>query len=85
MRRRLVASARSGRQRARRGCAAPAGLAVTMLNDQHAYLHGNCDGLAVGDWIGCGIPHPCTAFDEWRSLPLVNETYDFGEFVSTTF
>jgi D-serine deaminase-like pyridoxal phosphate-dependent protein len=26
----------------------------------------------VGDLIGCGISHPCTAFDKWRLLPLID-------------
>lgn len=47
--------------------------AVVALNDQHAFLRGPAaDQLAVGDLVGCGISHPCTAFDKWRLLPLVD-------------
>jgi D-serine deaminase-like pyridoxal phosphate-dependent protein len=50
-----------------------AGLAISALNDQHAFVRGSgVANLAVGDLIGCGISHPCTAFDKWRLLPLIN-------------
>jgi D-serine deaminase-like pyridoxal phosphate-dependent protein len=50
-----------------------AGLAISALNDQHAFVRGSgAANLAVGDLIGCGISHPCTAFDKWRLLPLIN-------------
>ena len=28
--------------------------------------------LRVGDMIGCAISHPCTTFDKWRFLPIVD-------------
>lgn len=47
--------------------------AITALNDQHAFLRGPAaDELQVGDLVGCGVSHPCTAFDKWRMLPLVD-------------
>jgi D-serine deaminase-like pyridoxal phosphate-dependent protein len=43
---------------------------VTKLNDQHAYLRlGDGDNVAVGDWLGFGISHPCTVFDKWQLIP----------------
>ena len=39
---------------------------------EHSYLMTLKMALAVGDLIGCGISHPCTAFDKWRLLPLIN-------------
>jgi D-serine deaminase-like pyridoxal phosphate-dependent protein len=55
---------------------ASGGLKVTRLNDQHAYLEADegCD-LRPGDLLGCGISHPCTAFDKWQLLPLVDSDY----------
>jgi D-serine deaminase-like pyridoxal phosphate-dependent protein len=54
----------------------PGGFVITALNDQHAYLTVPADDpLAPGDWIGCGISHPCTAFDKWHYLPRVDEDY----------
>jgi D-serine dehydratase len=54
---------------------APAGWSITALNDQHAYLRFDPAGVApqVGDRVGLGISHPCTTFDKWRWLPLVEE------------
>lgn len=50
------------------------GAAVTALNDQHAYLRLDLPGtLRVGDLVGCGISHPCTTFDRWRRITLVDE------------
>ncbi len=47
---------------------------VVALNDQHAFLRGPAvDDLVVGDLVGCGVSHPCTAFDKWRLLPLVDQ------------
>jgi D-serine deaminase-like pyridoxal phosphate-dependent protein len=62
------------RWQARDGVArALAGCAISALNDQHAFVRGSgVEGLAVGDLIGCGISHPCTAFDKWRLLPLID-------------
>lgn len=63
---------------ARRGAGAtqpaPAGWAITALNDQHAYMHFDPAGTvpAVGDIIVLGISHPCTAFDKWTWMPLVD-------------
>jgi D-serine dehydratase len=44
------------------------------VQDQHAYLRLPLGAdLAVGDLVGCGISHPCTTFDKWRVLLLVDE------------
>jgi D-serine dehydratase len=62
------------------------GCAVTALNDQHAYLHVPAgEALAVGDVVGCSISHPCTTFDKWRFLPIVNDDYDVVDAVATWF
>lgn len=62
------------------------GVTVTALNDQHAYLEIPPDEpLAPGDWIGCGISHPCTAFDKWRHIPVVDDDYVVTGSVTTYF
>jgi len=62
------------------------GVTVTALNDQHAYLEVSPDDpLAPGDWIGCGISHPCTAFDKWRHIPVVDDNYVVTGSVTTYF
>jgi D-serine deaminase-like pyridoxal phosphate-dependent protein len=59
---------------------------ITSLNDQHAYLKLPAeDPLAPGDWIGSGISHPCTAFDKWRYLPVVDANYAVVGTVTTYF
>jgi D-serine deaminase-like pyridoxal phosphate-dependent protein len=62
------------------------GMTVTELNDQHAYLRvPRDDPLAVGDLVGCGISHPCTAFDKWRLIPVVDDDYTVVDAVATFF
>ncbi|HEY0543605.1 MAG TPA: amino acid deaminase [Actinoallomurus sp.] len=46
---------------------------VSALNDQHAYLEvGPETEIEVGDWVDCGLSHPCTVFDKWQLLPVVD-------------
>lgn len=50
--------------------------AIMRINDQHAFLRvGGEDNLAPGDLVGCCIVHPCTAFDKWPLVPLVDADY----------
>lgn len=59
---------------------------ITKLNDQHAYLDfGPPDRLNVGDLVCCGISHPCTSFDKWRTVPVVNDDYDVIDLYPTYF
>jgi D-serine deaminase-like pyridoxal phosphate-dependent protein len=59
---------------------------VTALNDQHAFVRVEAgEELAVGDLVGCGISHPCTAFDKWRLIPVVDGGYAFVDAVRTFF
>lgn len=63
-----------------------AGFTITALNDQHAYLTVPADDpLQPGDWVGSGISHPCTAFDKWRHIPIVDSTYTAVASVTTYF
>jgi len=63
-----------------------AGLRVTALDDQHAYLQlpAGCD-LHPGDLVCLGISHPCTAFDKWQLIPVVDEDYRITDVVRTFF
>ena len=59
---------------------------IVGLNDQHAYLDlPEASDLRVGDMVGCGISHPCTTFDRWRMLSLVDEAYNVVGAVHTEF
>ncbi|MGV8950713.1 MAG: amino acid deaminase [Cypionkella sp.] len=65
----------------------PVGTAeVFATNDQHAYvrLGGDAD-WQVGDLIASGISHPCTAFDKWRFIPVVDDAYTVIDGVLTFF
>lgn len=74
------------------------GVTVTALNDQHAYLADPAaargpapgrdrpaSGLRIGDWVECGISHPCTMFDRWSALPLVDGQGRVTDLIRTFF
>jgi D-serine dehydratase len=66
--------------------AVPAEWRIAALNDQHAYLRtAGGPALRVGDMIGCAISHPCTTFDKWRFLPVVDDRYAVVDAVVTCF
>ena len=59
---------------------------IVALNDQHAYMR--CEPghePAVGDLIGLGISHPCTTFDKWQLVFIVDDEYNVIEGVRTFF
>jgi len=59
---------------------------ITKVMDQHAFLKVSADAnLKVGDLVGCGISHPCTAFDKWRLIPVVDDGYVVIDAVLTYF
>lgn len=79
----IARAARGGRE----VHAVPADWKISGLNDQHAYLRfdvGN-GGLAVGDRIVLGISHPCTTFDKWRWMPVVDADYRVVDALVTCF
>jgi len=59
---------------------------VTAMNDQHAYLTGPEHGrIRVGDLVGLGLGHPCTTFDKWQVIPLVDADYTIIGAIRTFF
>ncbi|GAA3934032.1 alanine racemase [Microbacterium soli] len=48
----------------------PVDATVSAMNDQHTYVR-PAQPLAVGSVVRFGLSHPCTAFDKWRVLPVV--------------
>jgi D-serine dehydratase len=59
---------------------------VIALNDQHAFLDLPADSpLDIGDLVGFGISHPCTVFDKWQMLCVVDDDYVVTEIVRTSF
>jgi D-serine deaminase-like pyridoxal phosphate-dependent protein len=62
------------------------GLTVTKMNDQHTYLRVDADVEVVpGDLLRFGISHPCTAFDKWRVIPVVDEERRVVDVLETYF
>lgn len=76
----VVRSGRDGTER-------PAnGLTVTKLSDQHAWVTTERAGdLEVGDWVALGLSHPCTIFEKWQLIPLVEQDGTVTDFVRTFF
>lgn len=53
------------------------GAAITKLSDQHGFVRIAPDSpLAVGDLVVFGLSHPCTMFDKWRLVPVVDSLDD---------
>ncbi|MFF4285213.1 amino acid deaminase [Streptomyces sp. NPDC001633] len=76
----VVRSGRDGTERP------AAGITVTGLSDQHAWLATERAGdVEVGDWVGLGLSHPCTSFDKWQLIPLVERDGTVVDFVRTFF
>ncbi|WP_433724765.1 amino acid deaminase [Nocardia sp. CA-129566] len=49
---------------------------VSALNDQHTFLRlpgGAPTDLPVGSVVRLGLSHPCTAFDKWRLIPVIDD------------
>ncbi|WP_291957800.1 alanine racemase [Chelatococcus sp.] len=64
----------------------PAGHTVLALNDQHCHLGTPLDSpIAIGDMVAFGIGHPCTTFDKWAFLALVDDDYRVIDGIRTFF
>jgi D-serine deaminase-like pyridoxal phosphate-dependent protein len=61
------------------------GVTVEALNDQHAFLRDSGKALRVSDVVVCGISHPCTAFDKWSLIPVVDDDDVVIDAVRTLF
>jgi D-serine dehydratase len=63
-----------------------AGMKVMALDDQHGYMKIPEDSaLAPGDLVCLGISHPCTNFDKWRVIPVVDDEYRVVDAIHTFF
>ena len=62
------------------------GSVVRRLFDQHAVLAVPAgSGLAPGDEVCLGISHPCTTFDKWRWIPVLDAGDRITDVVRTFF
>ena len=67
--------------------ATPDSWQVKALSDQHAHMVFAPDGVwpQVGDRVALGISHPCTTFDKWRWMALIEEDGRISGAISTHF
>ncbi|HVF65725.1 MAG TPA: amino acid deaminase [Casimicrobiaceae bacterium] len=73
-------------ERSRHIDAAPPSWRIEALNDQHAFLRCTPNAMPrVGERVGCAISHPCTTFDKWRTILIVDDDYRVVDAVSTWF
>ena len=51
------------------------GAVITAVNDQHCFMTFDAAGAAVhpGDVVRLGLSHPCTAFDKWTVIPVLDD------------
>ena len=75
------------RIRGRDGSLRPAaGMRAVRLDDQHCYLQmQDGTGLEPGEVVCFGVSHPCTTFDKWRVIPVIDEDYRVVDAIHTFF
>lgn len=62
------------------------GWRIDRMNDQHAYLYfPPAVTVRVGDLLCLGISHPCTTFDKWRNLFVVDDDWTVIDSIPTYF
>jgi D-serine dehydratase len=62
------------------------GWRMTAASDQHAHMTVPPDhGVEVGDLVALGPSHPCTTFDKWRVVHVVDDDYTVTETIPTYF
>ncbi|MBW4094608.1 MAG: hypothetical protein HIU81_04040, partial [Acidobacteria bacterium] len=54
------------------------GASISAMNDQHSFLRlpeadAGAEFAPVGSVVRLGLSHPCTAFDKWRVIPVVEK------------
>ena len=67
--------------------AVPAPWEVHALSDQHAHMRFDPAGVSprVGDRVALGISHPCTTFDKWHWMALVDDQARITGAIGTHF
>ena len=75
------------RIRGRDGSLRPArDMRAVRLDDQHCYLQLPPGAeLAPGEVVCFGVSHPCTTFDKWRVIPVVDDDYRVVDAIYTFF
>jgi D-serine dehydratase len=64
-----------------------AGWEIAAVNDQHAHVVLPAAGadVRVGDLVALGVSHPCTTFDKWKLLYVVDDDYRVCSAIETFF
>jgi len=67
--------------------ATPESWKVKALSDQHAHMVFDAEGAwpQVGDRVALGISHPCTTFDKWRWMAIIEDDGRISGAISTHF
>lgn len=67
--------------------ATPESWKVKALSDQHAHMVFDAQGVwpQVGDRVALGISHPCTTFDKWRWMAIIEDDGRISGAISTHF
>jgi D-serine dehydratase len=59
---------------------------LTRIHDQHINLSVPVEHpYKVGDMISFGVSHPCTTFDKWQVIPVVDAEYNVVSAIKTFF
>jgi D-serine deaminase-like pyridoxal phosphate-dependent protein len=62
------------------------GMRAVKLDDQHCYLQlPEGTELEPGEAVCFGVSHPCTTFDKWRVIPVVDDDYRVVDAIHTFF
>lgn len=66
--------------------AVPEPTVAKQINDQHLLMRVSpATHYRVGDLVGLGVSHPCTTFDKWKLLYVVDDRFDVIEGILTFF
>ncbi|WP_420368377.1 alanine racemase [Curtobacterium sp. L1-20] len=65
----------------------PGAVTVVRLDDQHCYLAiaDGSTGPTPGDVVVLGISHPCTVFDKWRQVLVLDDADTVVDAIGTWF
>jgi len=59
---------------------------VVALYDQHACVKVPSEFAGrIGDLVGFGVSHPCTTFDKWQRMVIVDDDYTVCDWIHTRF
>jgi D-serine deaminase-like pyridoxal phosphate-dependent protein len=62
------------------------GVRAVRLDDQHCYIQlPESIELEPGETVCFGVSHPCTTFDKWRVIPVVDDDYRVVDAIHTFF